>query len=211
MFHLGISRVQYANVSATSRSDGFGGKMYVPRAMYSLRMSFWIVPLSRSPGDPVLLRDQLVEQQQDAARRVDRHRRGDLVQRDVAEQPAHVLDRVDRHADLADLAARDRVVRVVPHLGRQVERDRQAHRAGREQLPVAGVGLGGGAEAGVLAHGPRTGRVHGRVDAARERVRTGSPIRSSRSAGRSAGSVHRLDRKAGFADAASDSVVMIAC
>ena len=44
VFHFGISLRQYANVSATSRSDGFGGKMYVPRAMYSLRMSFWMVP-----------------------------------------------------------------------------------------------------------------------------------------------------------------------
>ena len=26
--------------------------MYVPRAMYSLRMSFWVVPLMRSRGTP---------------------------------------------------------------------------------------------------------------------------------------------------------------
>ena len=39
-------------MSATSRSDGLGGKMYVPRAMYSFRMSFWIVPVSASPGTP---------------------------------------------------------------------------------------------------------------------------------------------------------------
>ena len=26
--------------------------MYVPRAMYSLRMSFWVVPLTRSWGTP---------------------------------------------------------------------------------------------------------------------------------------------------------------
>ena len=52
LFHRGTSAVQYANVSATRRSEGFGGKMYVPRAMYSLRMSFWIVPPSRSPGTP---------------------------------------------------------------------------------------------------------------------------------------------------------------
>jgi hypothetical protein len=28
------------------RIDGCGGKIYVPRAMYSLRISFWIVPRS---------------------------------------------------------------------------------------------------------------------------------------------------------------------
>ena len=52
VFHFGTSLRQYAKVSATSRSDGFGGKMYVPRAMYSLRMSFWMVPLSAEPGMP---------------------------------------------------------------------------------------------------------------------------------------------------------------
>ncbi|CAM5730276.1 hypothetical protein SALBM311S_00437 [Streptomyces alboniger] len=33
-------------MSAISRSEGLGGKMYVPRAMYSLSTSFWIVPVS---------------------------------------------------------------------------------------------------------------------------------------------------------------------
>ena len=68
MFHFGISARQYAKMSAISRSDGFGGKMYVPRAMYSFRMSFWIVPVSWSPADPLLLGDQLVEQQQHRSR-----------------------------------------------------------------------------------------------------------------------------------------------
>ena len=145
--------------------------MYVPRAMYSLRMSFWIVPVSWSAGDALLLGDELVEQQQHRGGRVDRHRRGDLVQRDAVEQDPHVVDRVDRHADLADLAVRDRRVGVVAHLGGQVEGDRQARRAVRDQLVVAGVGLGGGAEAGVLAHRPRPAGVHRRVDAAGERVR----------------------------------------
>ncbi len=35
VFHCGTSAWQYAKMSAISRSDGFGGKMYVPRAMYS--------------------------------------------------------------------------------------------------------------------------------------------------------------------------------
>jgi hypothetical protein len=33
--------LQYAKTSVTSRSEGPGGKMYVPRAMNSFRMSFW--------------------------------------------------------------------------------------------------------------------------------------------------------------------------
>ena len=34
--------------SVARRIDGRGGKMYVPRAMYSLRMSFCVVPPIRS-------------------------------------------------------------------------------------------------------------------------------------------------------------------
>ena len=35
--------------------------MYVPRAMYSLRMSFWIVPDSAARGDAALVGDRDVE------------------------------------------------------------------------------------------------------------------------------------------------------
>ncbi len=52
MFHFGISARQYLKMSAISRSEGFGGKMYVPRAMYSFSTSFWIVPVSRSALTP---------------------------------------------------------------------------------------------------------------------------------------------------------------
>jgi hypothetical protein len=38
--------------SVTSRSDGRGGKMYVPRAMYSFRMSFCVVPPMRASATP---------------------------------------------------------------------------------------------------------------------------------------------------------------
>ena len=52
VFHRGISARQYLKMSAVSRSEGWGGKMYVPRAMYSLSTSFWIVPVSLSAGTP---------------------------------------------------------------------------------------------------------------------------------------------------------------
>ncbi len=52
MFHFGISAPQYLKMSAISRSDGFGGKMYVPRAMYSFSTSFWIVPVSWCAATP---------------------------------------------------------------------------------------------------------------------------------------------------------------
>lgn len=52
MFHFGISAVQYLKMSAVRRREGFGGKIYVPRAMYSFRTSFWMVPVRRSAGTP---------------------------------------------------------------------------------------------------------------------------------------------------------------
>ena len=41
-------------MSVMSRSDGVGGKMCVPRAMYSFSTSFWIVPVSLSAATPCL-------------------------------------------------------------------------------------------------------------------------------------------------------------
>ncbi len=52
VFHLGISFLQYANVSVIRRSDWLGGKMYVPRAMYSFSTSFWMVPFNSPAGTP---------------------------------------------------------------------------------------------------------------------------------------------------------------
>ena len=117
-------------------------------------------------ADALALADELVEQHQQRRRGVDRHRGRHLVERDAVEQHPHVLDRVDRDADLADLAVCDRRVGVVAHLGRQVERHRQAGGASLDQLVVALVGLLGRAEAGVLPHRPRPAGVHRLVDAA---------------------------------------------
>ena len=48
----GISAAQNSTMSVTSRIDGPGGKMNSFCAMYSFRMSVWIVPRSRSRGTP---------------------------------------------------------------------------------------------------------------------------------------------------------------
>lgn len=48
----GTSAAQNSMVSAISRSDGSGGQIQVPRDAYSLRMSFWIVPVSFARGTP---------------------------------------------------------------------------------------------------------------------------------------------------------------
>ena len=119
----------------------------------------------------LLPRHQLVEQQQDRCRGVDGHRGGDLVEREVSQQEAHVGQRVDGHAHLADFAFRPGVVGVEAHLGGQVEGARQSGLPGGEQELETLVGVLGGAEPGVLAHGPQPAPVHARVDAAGVRRR----------------------------------------
>ena len=87
-------------------------------------------PAQRSRCDALLLRHQLVEQEQQRRGRVDRHRRRRLVEGDPAEQDLHVGDRVDRDAGAADLAERARIVRVHPDcVGRSNAIDRPSGRA----------------------------------------------------------------------------------
>ena len=71
-----------------------------------------------SDGDALFFGDELIQQQQDRRGRVDRHRRRHFVQREVGQQEAHVVDRIDGDADLADLALSARVIGVVAHLRR---------------------------------------------------------------------------------------------
>ena len=52
MFQRGSSAAQNSKMSVTRRIDGPGGKIHVPRAIYSLRMSFWVVPEIRSRATP---------------------------------------------------------------------------------------------------------------------------------------------------------------
>ena len=126
----------------------------------------------------LLLGHQLVEQQEDGRRRVDGHRRRDLVERDAGQQQAHVLDGVDGDTDLADLALGPRVVGVVAHLRGEVEGAREPGLAGAEEELEPLVGGLGRAEAGVLPHRPQPPAVHGRVDAAcvRRRARMPEPL-----------------------------------
>ncbi len=149
--------------------------MYVPRAMYSLRMSFWVVPPIAGPRHALGLGRRDVQRQQDRRRGVDRHRGADLAERQAVEQDRHVGQARDRHPDPADLALRLGRVRVVAHLGRQVEGDRQPGLALLEEVAEAPVGLLGGREAGVLAHRPEPAAVHRRLDATGERVLPGPP------------------------------------
>ena len=124
----------------------------------------------RGAGNALLLRCELVEQEQERSGRVDRHRGRDAVERDSVEEDAHVLDRVDRDARAADLPERDRVVRVVAELRRQVEGDREACLAEVEQVAEPLVRLLRRPEACVLADRPRPAAVHRLVRPARKRV-----------------------------------------
>ncbi len=88
------------------------------------------------------------------------HRHRHLLERDAVEEDLHVLDRVDRHAGLADVAHDAGVIRVVAAVGGEVEGHREALLACREVASVEGVGLLGGGEARVLADRPRPVGVH---------------------------------------------------
>ena len=113
----------------------------------------------RLPVGALLLGDDQVHREDHRRRRVDRHRRRDVGERDAVEQPLHVGERRDRHAALADFAERQRMVRIAAHQRRQIERDAQPGAAGREQLLVALVGLLGRPEPGELAHRPELAAV----------------------------------------------------
>ena len=93
--------------------------------MYSLRMSFWIVPGKLRRLYALFLSGDNIERQHRQNRAVHGHRNGDAVQRNAAEQNLHVLNRVHRHARFADVGEGARVVGVVTAMGGQVKSDRQ--------------------------------------------------------------------------------------
>ena len=128
-----------------------------------------MVPASCSGCDPLLLGRRDVEREHRQHRAVHRHRHRHLVERDAVEEGAGVVDRVDRHARHADVAAHPRVVGVVAAVGGEVEGDAQPLLPGREVAAVERVGLLRGREAGVLPDRPRLRRVHRRVGPAQER------------------------------------------
>ena len=118
-------------------------------------MSFWVVPDSASAANALLLRRDDVQRQQPRRRRVDRHRRVHRVERDAVHQRRHVATVRHRHTDLADLAARELVVGVVPRLRRQVERYGEPGLALGQVAPVQLIGPGRRGMARVGAHHPR--------------------------------------------------------
>ena len=120
--------------------------------------------------DALLLPHRDIERQQDGRRRVDRHRRADLVQRDPLEERLHVRQARYGHARAPHLARRQRMVGVVARLRRQVERHAQARLSVFEQVAIPRVRLLRRREPGVLPHRPHAPPVHIRLDAASVRV-----------------------------------------
>ncbi len=131
-------------------------------------------PGDRRARDALRLGRRDVEGEKDRSRRVDGHRRRDLAERQAVEQDRHVGEARDRHADPADLSLGVGRVRVVAHLGREVERHREARLALLEQIAEPAVRLLGSREARVLTHRPEATPVHRRLDAAGERELAGS-------------------------------------
>jgi len=119
--------------------------------------------------DTLLLPHELIQEQQDRRRGVDRHRRAHAVERDPFEQPTHVVDRVDRDARLADLTLGAGMVTVEPHLRREIERRREPRLPVVEQVAEPRVRLFRRRHAGVLPHRPQPVPVHRGVRAPRER------------------------------------------
>src|ERR1700733_10958920 len=65
------------------------------------------------------------------------------------------------------------MVGIHTHLGGKVERNRKSGNALRQKIAIAPIALFGGSKAGVLAHGPKPGAIHVRIDPSREGVLAG--------------------------------------
>jgi len=97
------------------------------------------------------------------------HRHAHLGEWNAIEQDLHVLDRIDRHAGLADVAGDPRVVGIIAPVGGEIEGHRQALLPGGQVLAVERVAILRRREAGILPDGPGLARIHGRAHAAGER------------------------------------------
>lgn len=78
--------------------------------------------------------DETGEDRSDGA--IHRHRYRHCVERDAVEQDLHVLDAVDRHAGLANIALDAGMVAVIAAVGGEVEGDRHALLSCGQRLAV---------------------------------------------------------------------------
>ena len=96
-----------------------------------------------------------VQREQPGRRRVDRHRRVHLVERNLVEEGLHVFDVADRDADLADFTAGEGMIRVVSGLRREIEGDRETRLTLREIAAIERITRACGRVAGVGPEHPR--------------------------------------------------------
>ncbi len=71
----------------------------------------------------LLLRHGDVQRQQNRGGRVDGHRSRDAFERNAVEERLHVFERINRDADFADFALRERMIGIHADLRGQIERD----------------------------------------------------------------------------------------
>src|SRR5208337_2288722 len=99
--------------------------MYSFCAMYSLRMSFWMVPEIFFQSAPCFSATTRYMAQSTLA----------------GEEDLHIFERVDGHAALADFAFAGRVIGVVAHERGQIKGNGEPAAAAFEEILVALVGL----------------------------------------------------------------------
>ncbi|MPL92518.1 hypothetical protein SDC9_38619 [bioreactor metagenome] len=126
-------------------------------------------------GHALFLPHADVHGEENARGSVDRHGGGDLVQGDLVEKDFHVLKTVNGHSHFSAFTLGHGVVGIVAYLGGKVEGHGKAGRSLGEEIAVSLVGLFGGGESRILAHGPEPAPVHGRLDASRKGVLAGEP------------------------------------
>ena len=123
--------------------------------------------------DALLFGDGDYHSQQDSGGSVDGHADAHPVQGNVLKEGAHIVQAANGDADFSDLAKGEVMVGIVAYLGGEVESDGEPGLPLFQEEMVAAVALFGGAEAGVLAHGPEATAVHVGLDAAGERILAG--------------------------------------
>src|SRR3989442_1495578 len=139
------------------------------RRAHSRRAARNLATSSNRSGNALLFPDHDVHREQHRRGGVDGHRGGHPVERDALGQARQIVHRVDRHPRAAHLPLGHGMIGVVPHLRGEIERHREPRLTGGEEMTEPRVGLFGGAEPGVLPHGPQLAAVHRGVHTARER------------------------------------------
>ncbi len=137
---------------------------------------------------PLLLRRHDEHRQHRDHRPVHGHRHAHPVERNPIEQDFHVLDTIDRHPGLADIADHARMIAVISPMRRQIERDRQPLLPLLQRLPIKRIALPRGGETGILPDSPWPVGIHGGAHAPGERLGPGHF--------RALAEIHRLHRDA---------------